>query len=200
MRCVKTTQQEHHRNSRHYLKPATGCHNLLYQFQRGDLETFDKLYIEKYPHLFRLILWKMGSSLDIWEAEGIVQQVFLQIFIKAPTYNGQTDAEAWGWIWTIAHNQMIDVIRQKDAHEKGQVNLDDETCTSQKLDFDEKTIDAKNWLEKFINSLAPREQLLLKLLQDDLSQKEIAVQLKISLPRTTQIRKNIKKKALKFEK
>jgi len=100
VRCVKTTQQEPHQIFNARRKPSFGCHGFLSQFQGGDLEAFEQLYNEKYPHLFSLILWKTGSRLEIWEAEGVAQQVFFHVFKKATTYRGKTDSEAWGWIWS----------------------------------------------------------------------------------------------------
>jgi RNA polymerase sigma factor (sigma-70 family) len=199
VRCVKTTQQELRQVSRNRKKPGIGCHSLLNQFNGGDLDAFDQLYIEKFPHLFRLVLWKTGSQLDFWEAEGVVQQAFLKIFIKAPTYHGQTDGEAWGWIWTTTQYQMIDVIRQKNTHEISLVSLDDEICASQKVLFDDFSLENQDLLKKFFVSQPEREQQILRMLFDGFSQKEIAAQLGVSLPRITQILKSIQKKAQKFE-
>ena len=172
---------------------------MLEKFIGGDLEAFDQLYNEKFPHLFRLVLWKTSLQLDFLEAEGVVQQAFFKIFNKAATYNGQTDGKAWAWISTITHRQMIDVIRQKEAHEKRLVNLDEETCASLATLIDELALDNRGWLEKFFASLSEREQQVFMLLSDGIAQKDIAAQLLVSLPRITQIVKSIQKKGLKFE-
>ena len=146
-----------------------------------------------------LILWRTGSKLDIWEVEGVVQQAFLHVFRKVATYRGKTDGEAWSWINTITRNHTIDVIRQKNIYGKDTVRLDDETCANQAIFFDEQGIDQRSWLESFFSTLSPREQLLLNLLQDGVSHTEIAAQLGVCLPRITQIKKSIQKKAHKFD-
>ena len=172
---------------------------MLEKFIGGDLDAFDQLYNQKFPHLFRLVLWKTGSQLDFWEAEGIVQQAFLKIFRKAASYQGQSDGEAWGWIWAILQHQIIDFIRQRDRYEIRLVSLEDENCTGQQVIFDELSLDNQGRVRRFLVSQPEREQLILEMLFDGFSQKEIALQLGVSLPRITQILKNIQKRALKFE-
>ncbi|MEI7847083.1 MAG: sigma-70 family RNA polymerase sigma factor [Chloroflexota bacterium] len=172
---------------------------MLEKFNQGDLNAFNQLYNDKFPHLLRLVLWKTGSQFDFGEAEGVVQQAFLKIYKKAATYHGQTDGEAWSWISTTTHHHMLDVIRQKNANEKNLVSLDDETCASHAVLIDELALDMKGWLERFFTSLSEREQQIFRMLSDGIAQKEIAALLGVSMPRITQIIKTIQKKALKFE-
>jgi RNA polymerase sigma-70 factor (ECF subfamily) len=171
----------------------------LSQFQDGSQEAFDQLYAEKSPDLVRLVSWKSGYKLDNAESEGVVQQVFLQVFRKAASYRGTSDGEAWSWIGTIARNHIIDVIRQKEAFEKHQVDLDDETYAGGSVSFDELAMEQKDWLERFLPLLSAREQLVLELLYEGVSHKEIAGRLGVCLPRVTQIKKSIQRKAQRFE-
>jgi len=66
--------------------------------------------------------------------------------------------------------------------------------------FDDHPIDNSDWLESFYATLTLRERQVLDLTQDGVSQTIIAAQLGLCLPRITQIKKSIKKKAKKFEK
>lgn len=172
----------------------------MLKLQGGDPDAFEQFYAEKSPHLFRIITWKTEPNLDALEVQGIVNQVINLVFSKAASYRGQTDGEAWGWISTISRNHMIDVLRQKKAYEQHHVELNDKICSNEINNIDENAIADKNWLDKFLPSLSPREQLLLKLLGEDVSQKDIASQLDVCLPRITQIKKAIQKKAQKFGK
>ena len=182
------------------MNPALGCHKLLTQYQCGDREAFDKLFGEKFTSLLQCVIKETRLILDEMEAEGIVQQAFLKVCVKIKTYRGQTDGEAWSWIRTIARNKWRDFLRQKKRYEQRLVSLNDEFCVRRLIMFDDHAVDRIDWLESFVATLTIRERQILELMQDGVSQTIIAAQFGLCLPRITQIKQSIKKKAQKFEK
>jgi RNA polymerase sigma factor (sigma-70 family) len=172
----------------------------LTQYQGGDSEAFDKLFAEKHKYLLQYVVQGTCHELDENEAKAIVQQVFFRVFQKKAAYRGQTDGEAWGWIRAIARNAWNDFFRGEKKHKQHQVRFNDEICAGQLTIFDDHPVDNSNWLESFVATLSPRERQILELMQDGNSQTKIAAQLGVCLPRITQIKQSIKKKALKFEK
>lgn len=194
-RCVKNTQHVTHQKQSGNAKPAVGCHLLLAQFRNGDQEAFDRLFVEKQVSLLRFVKKDTHPLLDDMEVEAIVQQAFLKIYMKIATYRGNTDGEAWGWINTIARNNWKDALRQKKRYDQRLVSLNDELSTGQ--EESRQAFDQPDWLESIVSTLTEREKQVLELLQDGVSQTQIASQLGLCLPRITQIKQSIKKKVQK---
>ncbi|MBK8419439.1 hypothetical protein [Candidatus Villigracilis saccharophilus] len=80
------------------------------------------------------------------------------------------------------------------------IKHNDEFCVRRLIMFDDHAVDRINWLESFVATLTLRERQILELMQDGVSQTMIAAQFGLCLPRITQIKQSIKKKAQKFEK
>lgn len=96
---------------------------LVGQVARGDSEAFAQLYDE------------MGSSVfgvarrvvrDPARAEDVSQDVFLEIWRKAPSFDAARGS-AKTWIMTIAHRRAVDAVRRNESQKKydGQAVLDE---------------------------------------------------------------------------
>lgn len=96
---------------------------LVGQVARGDSQAFAQLYDE------------MGSSVfgvarrvvrDPARAEDVSQDVFLEIWRKAPSFDAERGS-AKTWIMTIAHRRAVDAVRRNESQKKydGQAVLDE---------------------------------------------------------------------------
>jgi RNA polymerase sigma factor (sigma-70 family) len=177
------------------LNPALGCHDLLSKYQGGDQEAYAKLFNDKYQDLLQSVIKETRTIFDEMEAEVIVNRALFKVYEKITTYRGQTDGEAWGWMRTIARNMWKDTLRQKVRYEKRLVSLNDEICAGHLVMADDQHVDNISWLERLNATLTPRERQVFRLLQDGVSQTIIAAQLGLCLPRITQIKHSIRKKA-----
>lgn len=82
---------------------------LLAVRDQRDRDAFAKLYTHFAPRLKAMLL---KSGLRDGRAEDIVQDVMLAVWHKAPQFDPQR-AEASGWIYRIARNRHIDLMRAR---------------------------------------------------------------------------------------
>ena len=87
---------------------------LIKQTLQGNDDAFEKIVDRYKGYVFAIIL---NFIKDHGEAENIVQEVFLQIYISLPKYKFDNFK---GWIGRIAANKAIDWIREKKVKFKEQ--------------------------------------------------------------------------------
>lgn len=75
----------------------------------GDAESFRLLVEEFHPRVLRLISSILGPWSDL-DAEGVAQDVFLQIYRKARQFRG--DAAGASWIYRIAYTHALSLRRR----------------------------------------------------------------------------------------
>ncbi len=80
---------------------------LLHRLRRGDEAALSQLYDRYSGVVLALLLRIVGSRA---EAEDLLQEVFLQVWRRAPEYDPQR-ASFSTWIFTIARNRALDVVR-----------------------------------------------------------------------------------------
>ena len=83
----------------------------------GDDDSFEHLYKLYHERIFRFAVKRLG---DASEAEDVVQDVFLEIFRCAGSYQGRSSLLTW--MFGIAHNQVCRRFRRKSAP---MVSIDD---------------------------------------------------------------------------
>jgi RNA polymerase sigma-70 factor (ECF subfamily) len=88
--------------------PETSDGVLVQQAFNGDQEAFEAL-VSRYQHsLFGLIYHYVG---EYHEAEDILQQVWLQLYLSLATLRPHVQIKPW--LFTVARNRSLDVLRHK---------------------------------------------------------------------------------------
>src|SRR4051812_46882536 len=82
---------------------------LLRRIAAQDREALAELYDQLAPVLFSTAVRILS---DIHEAEEAIQDVFVQIWNKAPTFDPETGA-AFHWALSITRNRCIDRLRAR---------------------------------------------------------------------------------------
>jgi RNA polymerase sigma-70 factor, ECF subfamily len=88
--------------------PETSDGVLVQQAFNGDQEAFEAL-VSRYQHsLFGLIYHYVG---EYHEAEDVLQQVWLQLYLSLATL--RPNAQIKPWLFTVARNRSLDILRHK---------------------------------------------------------------------------------------
>jgi RNA polymerase sigma-70 factor (ECF subfamily) len=74
----------------------------------GDQDAFEALVNRYQRSLFGLIYRYVG---EYHEAQDVLQQVWLQLFLSLPTLS--PDMRVKPWLFTVAHNLCVDVMRRR---------------------------------------------------------------------------------------
>ena len=90
--------------------------NLMMRFGRGEAAAFEVLYARHESRVFRYLLRQLRDQASADEA---MQDVWFAVARNAQRY--QPQAKFTTWLFTLAHNRMIDLIRQR----RPQQSLDD---------------------------------------------------------------------------
>jgi RNA polymerase sigma-70 factor (ECF subfamily) len=121
------------------------------------------------------------------EAEGVLQEVFVNIWQKAHTFD-ETRGNVYSWLVTLSRNKAIDRIRSKDynTQKKASVTLDDPSITLEgdKSDPLETTIysDRAEIVKKALAEIPEEQCEVLKIAYyEGLTQSEISERLDIPL-------------------
>ncbi len=145
-----------------------------------DKQAFQKLFEHFAPRL-KSFLMKGGS--DESQADELAQETMLTIWQKAESYN-PAQASASTWIFTIARNKKIDVLRKIKRHDYDPKEL--EIVESSKDSPDQidqiSMADQTEVLSEAIDQLPKEQADLLKMsFFEDLSHNEIADRTNIAL-------------------
>lgn len=95
---------------------------LIIQLQEGNEKAFEKVYELYSESIFGVIFTILK---DEKLAEEVLQDVFLKIWEKAPTYEA-SKGRFFTWILNIARNASIDELRSR-TYKDSQKNVEDET-------------------------------------------------------------------------
>ncbi len=88
--------------------PETSDGVLVQQALNGDQEAFEALVSRYQQSLFGLIYHYVG---EYHEAEDVLQQVWLQLYLSLATL--RPNAQIKPWLFTVARNRSLDVLRHK---------------------------------------------------------------------------------------
>jgi RNA polymerase sigma factor (sigma-70 family) len=91
--------------------PETSDSFLVQQALSGDQEAFEVLVSRYKQSLFGLIYHYVG---EYREAEDVLQQVWLQLYLSLATLRQHVHIKPW--LFTVARNRSFDVLRHKRLH------------------------------------------------------------------------------------
>lgn len=94
---------------------------LMLRYARGDAGAFDKLYARHRGGLYRFILRQCH---DAARAEEIFQDVWMKLIGARERY--QPEAKFRTWLFTIAHNALMDHFRRQSTGDAPSVDTDGE--------------------------------------------------------------------------
>jgi RNA polymerase sigma-70 factor (ECF subfamily) len=83
--------------------------SLVRRAQQYDQQAFAQLYEEHFDKIYRYVALRVG---DKAEAEDITQQVFLKALRSIASFRWKGTPFS-AWLFRIAHNQVVDYLRQK---------------------------------------------------------------------------------------
>lgn len=86
---------------------------LLHDYQNGDVEAFEEFFRRTEKMIFRFLGSILHSSTD---AEDAFQDTYFRIHKSIIQYDSHRDA--LNWVFAIARNAAIDVLRKRPKHEE----------------------------------------------------------------------------------
>ena len=89
-------------------EPGTSDMVLVDQARSGNQQAFEALVSRYQGSLFGLIYHYVG---EYHEAQDILQQVWLQLYLSLPSL--QPHGPMKSWLFTVAHHRSVDVLRRK---------------------------------------------------------------------------------------
>ena len=128
-------------------------------FINGDIEAFERLVIRYKDHLIYFIRRYIN---DIWIAEDVAQEVFVDVYLYKNRYNFSTSFQTY--LFTIGRNKAIDDIRKNAKHRNHQ-DLEEVSLTADDLLLEDKIIgnENKQMIRQVIRQLKPETQALIHL-------------------------------------
>jgi RNA polymerase sigma-70 factor (ECF subfamily) len=136
--------------------------SLVERAQNNDQEAFAELYERYFDRIYRYITLKIG---DRHEAEDMTQQVFLKALKSISSFKWR-DVPFSAWLYRIAHNQIVDYLRQHSRRPTTQ--LDETTMHCEDCgDNPQKTAELRLDIEELIKAVkhltaAQREVIALR--------------------------------------
>lgn len=113
------------------------------------------------------------------EAEDVLQEVFIQIWQKAPDYD-ESRGRPFSWLVTIARSRAIDRLRSLDARDRlsREAALEVPEAISESADDEAIRHEQRDIVQSALDQLSePQRQTLLLAYLEGLSQSEIAARL-----------------------
>ncbi len=142
---------------------AAGDEQLMLAYREGDAGAFDELYRRHKGGLYRFVL---RSVRDRAVAEELYQEVWMRVIEARGRY--QVQAKFTTWLYTIAHNRLVDHWRKRGLQ---LVSLDQDDAQAAEppagADYEpQRILEAKQGLARFAQALealppAQREAFLL---------------------------------------
>ena len=84
--------------------------SLVRRAQKQDTQAFAQLYEAYFDRIYRYIALRIRNEM---EAEDMTQQVFMKMLHSISSYKSQ-GVPFSSWIYRIAHNQVVDFLRQQN--------------------------------------------------------------------------------------
>ncbi|MBT4203833.1 sigma-70 family RNA polymerase sigma factor [Hyphomicrobiales bacterium] len=155
-----------------------------------DITFVKKLQIKKNPKDFSMLFQFYGpkikalmirSGSDYAFAEDIMHDTMLTVWKKIDLYNSSKGSFS-SWIYTIARNNRIDILRKKSSQpyvDINEVEMMSNDPDSEKIILDSQT--AAN-IKKMVRQLPQKQKIIIEMaFNEDLTQKEIAEKLEIPI-------------------
>ena len=126
---------------------------LVLDSQKGNKESFVKIYENFYVRIFRYIYVKCSN---VQESENLTQEVFIKAFKAISSFqfkqDGNNGPSFSSWIFTIARNQIIDFYRKNNTKMESYMDNIQEEYWSVSEDLEDK-LDNKLKLNKIIKNM-----------------------------------------------
>jgi RNA polymerase sigma-70 factor, ECF subfamily len=143
----------------------------IQKLRSGDNEAFSMLYETYVRKIYDFLYFKTFNQ-EI--AEDITQETFFKALKKIHSFQWNTSAELSSWLYTIAHNAVIDFFRKNREY----VELDESSEIVEYTENFSSNIDQKTQLEEvmsYLNTLSKdQKDILIMRIWDELSYTEIA--------------------------
>lgn len=150
---------------------------LARQIRNGSKEAYRELFDRYTPVIYHFALSYLNTKVD---SEGLVQDVFLKIWEKRDTLDGEKNIKSY--IFKIAVNAIYDLVRKKNIqhafNDFARMNYTaSEDDTWHKVIFD----DMQSRLSELVAQLPDKQQQIFRMNKEEgLSNEEIARELEIS--------------------
>ncbi len=138
---------------------------------------------QRYQHIIRSALVRLMHNET--EAEDTLQEVFLQIWTRAGTYD-PSKGRPLGWLLTLARRRAIDKIRQNRAYENATLRLGEDATAAlsnpSQTESDRDSHDAQELLSRLLESIpALQRQAIEGTFLKGMTQRELAQKTRIPL-------------------
>jgi len=138
----------------------------IHAVKSGDTQAFEYIVDTYQKPIYKYIRYIVYNQ---WDSDDILQDVFIKIFTHLHTYKEGGNFE--GWIYKIAYNQAINVLRKKKKNP-----VLDMTKMAEVAHFDEDKEELSLEVSKALQRLTAEERTLIFLrVHEDLSYKEISL-------------------------
>lgn len=149
---------------------------------RGDKQAFAELFQHFAPQLKAYALSKSGVAGSGEIAEEVVQETMIKVWRRASLYNA-SKANLSAWIFSIARNTRIDILRRHAKHQSN-ISTDDLWLTAEDTEpfaaLQQKRIEEA--IRGSLGSVSSEQSLMLqKMYMEGKSQSEIAAECDIPL-------------------
>lgn len=136
--------------------------------KKGDRDAFGALYTKYLDGIYRYTYFRVGKK-EV--AEDIAATVFAKAWEKLATYT-RVNGSLKAWLYTIAHNQVIDYYREKKEHIGIPEHVED---GKESIELSvEKKVQVEQILDKVRQLPEEQQQVILLRFVEDMSHKEIS--------------------------
>ena len=133
----------------------------------GDVEAFGQLYQLYIDRIYRYVYYHVGDKMT---AEDVTDEVFIRAWKSISSCKGREQTFS-AWLYRIAHNYSIDVIRKNRKEISFEnVNVADDSDPEKEA---EDNLDLQNVLEAVKSLPDPQKQVILLKFIDDFENDEI---------------------------
>jgi len=157
-------------------------------------EAFEQLVQRVRPRLLSYLTKRCGCR-DSFLAEDIVQQVLIKVYLRAEQFDPRRSL--WGWLYRIAHNEYIDMLRRQHPADQGfgQAGqgiqeggwLEQQVTDEQTPEMIALEVERQHLLDEAIAALPALQREIVRLKRDGVKGKEIAARLGISQAYVSQL-------------
>ena len=135
--------------------------DILQQAQQGDLKAFARLIDQHKAYVYTIIYRIVGSKVDAEEAS---QDVFVKVFKKLNSYNGESKFTTW--LYSIAYRTAIDHKRKMNripAYAGIDENISKVFVANSRTDESLDITERRNYLNKAIDMLNDEQAAVITL-------------------------------------
>ena len=151
---------------------------LMNSILRRRPDALERLY-KRYRVVLKSIIMQVLH--DDTEADDVLQEVFLQVWDRAPSYSAGK-GKLMSWLCTLARRRAIDRLRQHSAYRRA-TDRYEVSCNHSDKGFDEShtvereafRYDLRSLLDQQLNTLPPNQREVIRLaFLEEMSQREIS--------------------------